>query len=128
MTQKKRYSKKAYLEKLRDPRWQQKRLQALDRARWRCQWCRDTKSNLQVHHGFYDRQTLEPWEYPEESLFVLCDKCHEDAEAVRLTLYREIGCIHPRHHQAVRDLLKQVQQAVEEGGADVLTGAAVGCD
>ncbi len=35
-----------YLEKLKDPRWQKKRLAVMERAGWKCQCCSETKKTL----------------------------------------------------------------------------------
>ena len=71
-------SKQTYAEKLKDPRWQRKRLEILERDRWTCQGCGDTKSTLHVHHCWYDPQRkTEPWEYENRSLRTLCEQCHE---------------------------------------------------
>lgn len=65
-----------YSEKLRDPRWQKKRLQILERDEWACQRCGDTNSTLVVHHRRY-LPDKEPWDYPDELLITLCKECHE---------------------------------------------------
>lgn len=65
---------KTYSEKLKDPRWQKKRLEILNRDKWTCQRCFDTESTLHVHHIKYSG---EPWEVEERYLLTLCDECHE---------------------------------------------------
>lgn len=45
--------RKKYLEKLKDPRWQKKRLKVFERDEWTCQCCNDTESTLNVHHRYY---------------------------------------------------------------------------
>lgn len=78
-----RYSRRKaeYLEKLRDPRWQKKRLQILERDGWACRMCSDTKTTLNVHHRYYQRDA-EPWDYPDFALVTLCENCHrEETEA-----------------------------------------------
>ncbi len=110
--------KKSYTSVLQDPRWQRKRLQVLERANWRCEWCGDGRQNLQVHHGYYgktDGKLRSPWEVPDNVLYCLCDPCHEKAELARQALYLELGRIHPRHHWHVRQLLQEVQRLIEQG-------------
>jgi hypothetical protein len=68
--------KSEYVQKLKDPRWQKKRLQIFERDEWACQICFDTKSTLIVHHRLYLPNT-EPWDYPNELLVTLCESCHE---------------------------------------------------
>jgi len=64
-----------YTQKLRDPRWQKKRLIILERDQFRCVICNDNKEELQVHHKRYFRG-LEPWEYEDVYLESLCSTCH----------------------------------------------------
>lgn len=73
--------KKSYSELLRDPRWQKKRLETLERAGWKCHNCKDTTSTLNVHHKQY-RRGAAPWDYPDHDLQVLCETCHELEHAV----------------------------------------------
>lgn len=75
-------TKKQYWQKLQDPRWQRKRLEILNRAEFCCESCGDTKSQLQVHHGYYEKGK-EPWEYEDDTLWCLCNKCHEKAHEAR---------------------------------------------
>lgn len=73
----------AYLAKLRDPRWQKKRLQVLERDGWACQMCGDSENTLHVHHRYYSRG-VEPWDYLNDVLVTLCAECHEaEGEAMR---------------------------------------------
>lgn len=68
--------KKTYSELLRDPRWQKKRLEALDSADFACEQCRDKTKTLNVHHRAY-RKGANPWEYDLTELQVLCESCHK---------------------------------------------------
>ena len=68
-----------YSEKLKDPRWQKKRLEILNRDNWMCQACYSTTNTLHVHHLDYE-QGIEPWEYPEYYLQTLCEECHSEYE------------------------------------------------
>lgn len=65
-----------YQEKLQDPRWQKKRLSALNEAGWSCQLCGESKNTLHVHHKQYFKGR-EPWEYENDQLVVLCKHCHQ---------------------------------------------------
>jgi len=65
-----------YSEKLRDPRWQKKRLEILNRDEWECRRCLDKETTLHVHHVYYE-DGKEPWEYPDKALVTLCATCHE---------------------------------------------------
>ncbi len=70
----------AYLQKLRDPRWQRKRLEVMQRDRFACRMCGDSQSTLNVHHVFYTRGA-DPWDYPDTALVTTCESCHEELHA-----------------------------------------------
>lgn len=65
-----------YSEKLRDPRWQKKRLYALDDANWTCQECKSKDITLNVHHLYYI-SGRDPWDYEDTALLTLCELCHK---------------------------------------------------
>jgi hypothetical protein len=72
-------NKPTYSEKLKDPRWQKKRLEILNRDNWVCTSCGDNESTLHVHHMSYVNtkgERCEPWEVPSEFLTALCESCH----------------------------------------------------
>lgn len=64
-----------YSEKLRDPRWQKKRLKVMEHAKFRCQICGAKDQTLHVHHSYYTRGK-EPWQYPDGALICICHECH----------------------------------------------------
>jgi hypothetical protein len=66
----------AYSKKLKDPRWQKKRLQILERDNWKCRHCYDAESTLHVHHLLY-APNAEPWDYDPMFLLTLCETCHQ---------------------------------------------------
>jgi hypothetical protein len=68
--------KLTYFEKLKDPRWQRKRLDILNRSNFSCEDCHDKTSTLHVHHCIYHKGA-EPWEYQDDELRALCAPCHE---------------------------------------------------
>ncbi len=71
-----------YAQKLKDPRWQKKRLEIFTRDEWTCQLCSNTKDTLVVHHRLYFPDT-EPWNYPNDLLVTLCESCHSRESANR---------------------------------------------
>jgi len=79
----------SYKQKLLDPRWQKKRLEALESSGWACQCCHDKTSTLHVHHKQYFKGR-EPWEYELDLLEVLCEACHlsshQELEALKRVL------------------------------------------
>lgn len=72
----------SYAEKLKDPRWQRKRLEVFERAKFTCEECSGTDKTLHVHHKRYIRGR-EPWEYEDKvDLACLCEDCHANASLV----------------------------------------------
>lgn len=67
--------KNSYAEKLKDPRWQRKRLDILQRDEFTCQSCGDKTTTLHVHHLHYF-PNKEPWDISEDYLITLCEICH----------------------------------------------------
>ncbi len=65
-----------YSEKLKDPRWQDRRYEILERDSFTCRRCFDDDSTLQVHHLQY-LKNHEPWDYEDRDLITLCLFCHE---------------------------------------------------
>lgn len=68
-----------YWEKLRDGRWQRKRLEVMERDDFTCKRCSrrgDDGATLNVHHKIY-RKGRDPWDYVDTDLVTLCEECHE---------------------------------------------------
>ncbi len=99
-------AKKSYFEKLKDPKWQEKRLRILDRAGFACEWCGTTDTTLHVHHGYYTRGK-EPWEYGDDTLYCLCEHCHDETESLKHDLHIEVARLHPKY---LRELFLSIQE------------------
>jgi hypothetical protein len=72
-------TKASYFEKLRDPRWQQMRLNVMGRDGFQCRDCLSKEKTLNVHHAYYEKGK-DPWDYHPDSLVTLCEDCHAVAE------------------------------------------------
>lgn len=110
-----------YAELLKDPRWQKKRLEVFQRANWKCENCGDSKSELHVHHTFYDGR--EPWEYLESSLVCLCKCCHDDSHAEEEVEAKKDSippCNCEQYGDQIRDLGDYEFECVECGWSWVL--------
>jgi hypothetical protein len=68
--------KNTYSDKLKDPRWQKKRLEIFERDDWTCQRCGDKDQALVVHHRNY-KPDYDPWDYSDDCLVTLCQPCHD---------------------------------------------------
>jgi hypothetical protein len=81
--------KASYMELLKDPRWQKKRLSIFERDEWTCQRCFDSEYTLVVHHMIYIQDKM-PWDYPDEYLITLCIDCHEEEGNVFKLMKKEL--------------------------------------
>lgn len=64
-----------------DERWKNKRTEIIERDYKKCRCC-ESNLNLQVHHRQYKfsyklRRFKNPWDYPNDLLVTLCEKCHK---------------------------------------------------
>lgn len=87
---------KTYGDKLRDPKWQRKRLEVLNRDNWTCLMCSDFEANLQVHHKSYD-QDKDPWQYKNSNFQTLCEHCHPITELYKPAGLRSIVAVKRRN-------------------------------
>jgi hypothetical protein len=69
-------NKQEYARKFKDPRWQKKRLEIMERDEFACVLCGDEHTTLNVHHCHYIWGN-DPWDYEDEMLTTLCEPCHE---------------------------------------------------
>lgn len=75
----------SYSDRLKDPRWQRRRLEILNRADFACETCESSDKTLHVHHKLY-RKGAMPWEYDDHELEALCVDCHDNTEHWRSLL------------------------------------------
>lgn len=64
-----------YAEKLKDPRWQRKRLEVLSSDNFTCTCCGSTDIELHVHHFEYAKSG-NPWDADLGDMCTLCKDCH----------------------------------------------------
>jgi hypothetical protein len=81
-----------YAEKLKDPRWQKKRLEIMERDEWTCQICGTKEKTLHTHHLLYIKGR-EPWDYVDPSLQCLCEDCNEKEGRVPVVAAEDLGAI-----------------------------------
>lgn len=79
-----------YAEKLKDPRWQRRRLEIMSAADFKCSDCGEGGLTLHVHHCYYQKG-LMPWDYPGEALKCLCEYCHDVRQEVELIIQQELA-------------------------------------
>lgn len=79
-----------YTDKLKSPKWQRKRLETLQSADFKCQLCDHQEKPLHVHHPIYITG-LDPWDYPTETLMVLCDECHTERQGIERQFFYKVS-------------------------------------
>lgn len=94
---------KIYSEKLKDPRWQKRRLKIFERDDFKCQKCFETTETLHVHHVYYINGR-EPWEYPDFALITLCKGCHRNTSDPSNWRNEDTGEFSPAEWEMVMDI------------------------
>jgi 5-methylcytosine-specific restriction endonuclease McrA len=94
-----------YSEKLKDPRWQRKRLVIFDRDSFACLLCGRTDETLHIHHGYYAARR-DPWDYEDETLWTLCETCHNKVTQLQDDLRLAIGLCHPGCYHAILAVIR----------------------
>lgn len=105
---------KTYSEKLKDPRWQRKRLEIMSAADFRCEDCKRSDSTLDIHHCAYIKGK-EPWEYDVTLLMCLCSGCHitrqSREDAIKVNLAKRLRVATPAEmDQAAWDVVEVVSK------------------
>ena len=85
-------SKQTYFEKLKDPRWQRKRLEIMERDDFTCVSCGNKEKTLNVHHKTY-RKGAEPWDYEDENFVTYCVDCHGEIHSEKDFLMMNIDTL-----------------------------------
>ena len=65
-----------YSDDLKNPKWQRKRLEIMQRDEFRCCLCLDPDKELYIHHLYYLPDT-KTWDYDNECYVTLCEDCHK---------------------------------------------------
>lgn len=103
---------KSYWEKLKDPRWQKKRLAIMERDRFACLECKAKDQTLHVHHRLY-RKGLDPWDYDDGDLMTLCEGCHSDLTSTRGNLDEILGLMDLEEIAILNDFIRNTRGALE---------------
>lgn len=99
-----------YYQKLKDPRWQKRRLEVMQRDGFKCRDCGRTDLTLHVHHCAYAAR--DPWEARDNVLLTLCEECHEIRQQFEDDARTSIGLITAKMTpQELKEFAKQITQA-----------------
>ncbi len=103
-----------YYEKLRDPRWQKKRLKIMERDNFTCLACGKDTGTLNVHHVHYAKG--DPWLTPDRFLMTLCEPCHKERKTPETALKEEFAFMLTRLSvDQMADLFEQFQKLCPDG-------------
>ena len=116
-----------YPEKLKDPRWQKKRLEIMERDNWTCQNCDNKDSTLNVHHWIYGKN---PWDSDSEHLTTLCEKCHKEVKAAWDDVILEVlyGVINENADLSFIEKLKETKNILSVFNSWYVDGSAELCN
>jgi hypothetical protein len=97
-----------YSEQLKDPRWQKKRLEIMQRDNFQCQICGNKTKTLNVHHFQYGKNK-KPWEYENDNLITLCEECHESITVLHNTYdYLIKNSVNSGRYNAFKEIINSI--------------------
>jgi len=99
--------KKSYSDKLKDPRWQKKRLEIMQLRGFKCEKCGSEDKELHVHHRCYINGR-EVWEYDNDIFQLLCHDCHQK-EHDKKNKIQEVRV------EVIPDKYKEIIELISEG-------------
>lgn len=114
-----------YSEKLRDPRWQKKRLKILERDGFACVSCESGLQDGKTLHVHHKRYANNPWDVADDDLETLCEACHAEtterfAELKRISAYLNATTV-----GYVAGFAKGVVQAFEGGDCHLVNAEEI---
>lgn len=119
-------TKEEYTEKLKDPKWIERKKEILARDNHTCQYCRKQDIILHVHHKYY-KKDLTPWDYPDEALITLCEICHKTEHVMIEEIERKffLACKFTFPSQCLQKLTKAIYKIDTEFSINELTGIII---
>ncbi len=79
-----------FSDQYKHPLWQKKRLEILKRDDFNCVGCGASDKQLHVHHGYYEINMML-WEYDNNTMITLCEKCHKKVDIQKRELHKKIA-------------------------------------
>ena len=110
-----------YSDKLKDPRWQKKRLELFVQNNWKCTQCGCNHKTLHVHHKKYVKGK-DPWEYDNKNLTTLCETCHKkeheeildpDRKYEHLILSKETPEVINKEYMKLHELSNKLKENID---------------
>ena len=103
-----------YSNKLKNPLWQRKRLEIMQRDDFKCCLCHKAENELNVHHQYYTPET-EPWEYDAECYLTLCKDCHSDVHTTFTKIVALIAFKAIKSGMSLYDIDNLLNPSIDEG-------------
>jgi hypothetical protein len=102
--------KKEFFDQYKDPRWQKKRLEIMERDNFQCFSCGNTEKTLNVHHTVVYRKETKPWEYKNREFITLCEGCHKEITLItnECKTFVMKNCITVDHSMDYHRVLKEL--------------------
>lgn len=97
---------KTYYEKLKDPRWQKKRLKIMERDDFCCQRCGESELTLNVHHLSYGKN---PWDVEDSELITLCEDCHKEFTEYKAKINKLLS-LNFRYLHDIHNILQKIEE------------------
>lgn len=97
-------NKKSYADKLKNPLWQKKRLEILDRDNFKCVHCESQDRELHVHLKYDFKKEI--WELDNDCYETVCKLCHEQITDVNNRFKNAISDLDISEKEFVIDLIR----------------------
>ena len=79
-----------FADQYKHPLWQKKRLEIFERDEFTCVNCGPSDRQLHVHHGYYEINKML-WEYDNDTMITVCEKCHKEIDIQKRLLHKKIA-------------------------------------
>jgi 5-methylcytosine-specific restriction endonuclease McrA len=66
----------------KNPKWQRKELEIMERDDFMCISCQNTEKELHVHLSVPYEKEKNPWDYDDKELITLCEDCHTQLNTI----------------------------------------------
>lgn len=117
-----------YLDQIKSPKWQKRRLDILNRDDFTCQMCGSKETTLHVHHLVY-HDGRKMWEYEDWELLTLCEKCHNHEHLIGEVIDEKIFQLKSRgvSIEEINSLLEKIDAQLLNGNDFCITDIVGDC-
>lgn len=104
----------------KDPRWQMRRLEVMQRFGFSCAVCLRSDKELHVHHKHYVTGR-KPWEYADDELLCVCKDCHEQYTELSREIRASLGALDYGEQMQVLGYIQAMSAVYELPSHDRIT-------